>query len=215
MCMSRENGNVNVMVEKGEGCMVLDWKENRDFALQNGIKVNTVVFGSTPEILLEASSGIFENCTFRNFHQLHINDICVKGCTFEDCGTIYVDEGLISGCTFRRVSDIVVTSCDIRESHFVELRGKTEQIIALEDGEISHCTFDDIELRNGTYLCDAVGDVSVEHCNFTNCRTDREDRELFHCEEIRGKIFKRKKEFDIVDDGTCTGLDTMRVIGEG
>jgi hypothetical protein len=62
-------------------------------------------------------------------------------------------------------------------------------------------------LENNSYLCDAVGDVYVSACKFSRIRTDRKDKKLFHCVETVGRFYKRKKEFDILDEESCTGLE--------
>lgn len=75
---------------------------------------------------------------------------------------------------------------------------------------MSFCTFKDVELTNEAYLVNGVGDVWIESCSFENISTDREDRELFFCEETVGKIFKKKVQFQIADTDSCKGLDKIQ-----
>ena len=49
--------------------------------------------------------------------------------------------------------------------------------------------------------------VAVALYRFKYIRKDRNDKELFICEENVGKIFKRKKRYTIVDEESCTGLE--------
>ena len=79
-------------------------------------------------------------------------------------------------------------------------------ILDLADSEISHCSFDDIEIGENSYLCDGTGATLIEYCNFSNIRTDGDIEDIFHCEETRGKVLKRKVQFSIIDEETCTGL---------
>ena len=49
----------------------------------------------------------------------------------------------------------------------------------------------------------------IEHSSFSNIRTSREDKEIIICEQTVGKIFKKKKQFCIVDEDSCTGLNCI------
>jgi hypothetical protein len=80
-------------------------------------------------------------------------------------------------------------------------------VIRLEDGSISGCAFKDVRIENNSYLCDAVGDVYVSNCKFKHIRTDRKDKNVFHCADTVGRIFKRKRERNIVDEESCSGLE--------
>ena len=79
----------------------------------------------------------------------------------------------------------------------------------MEDGEISEVSFENIELRNDTYLIEGYGVPWVGESVFVNIRTSREDKELFHMEEETGIIFKKTKEIQFVDEYSCTGLDLV------
>ena len=194
---------------------LIDWKNERDIALQQGVREESNILFKEPKLYLDIPRDPLMDYDIKNFPDLTIEDTRLLNCTFVDCGQITFENCKLNGCSFRRVEKLYLNDTGISETEFVDLKCEEDCVISMEDGIISHSLFKDIELNKVAYLCDAVGDVWVEHCSFVNCRTDREDRELFHCEEIRGRIFKRKKEFDIVDNDTCTGLDTVRLIGEG
>lgn len=188
--------------------MVFDWKENKDEALRNGI-CEEQIFSKT-NIVMKAENGRVENHTFRNFPKLEFKpDTLVENCVFEDCGDITFDRCKVNGCVFQRIETIFGDNSTFSKSKFQEIFCDNDLIISLEDGEISHCVFEDIELRNDAYLCVGYGNPWVEYCVFNRISTTRADRELFHCEDTVGKFFKMKKEYCIVDEETCEGLPTI------
>ena len=128
---------------------------------------------------------------------------------FEDCGDITFDECKIESCYFSRIETISFVRSNISNSQFKELVCDNDMIISLEDSEISHCSFYDVELREGSYLCNGTGTSWIEHSRFSRIRSSREDKEIIICEETVGKIFKKKKRFCIVDRDSCIGLNCI------
>lgn len=55
----------------------------------------------------------------------------------------------------------------------------------------------------------------MERCSFTEVCTDREDLELFHCEELRGKLLRRTRVYDMVDRESCSGLEAIEQLIPG
>lgn len=158
--------------------------------------------------ILDFESIVMRDCTFRNFPNLNADGVQFYNCIFEDCGRLALDDSEIFECTFRRIGDFYTLRSIIRKSKFCELKSNpntfcdSDSPIFMEDGNISLCSFEDVELHKSAWLCEAFGDCSVEHCTFTNCRTERSDRELFHCEMTVGKILKKEVEVSIVDEDT-------------
>lgn len=193
--------------------MVFDWKNNKEEALANGIK-RVETFGQT-QVVMTSVNGAVEGHTFRNFPELEFEDgAIITGCTFEDCGTISAYECNFHRCTFRRVEFVFSVRSKIINSKFCELICDNDMLISLEDSELKHCTFDDIELRGDSYLCDGVGDSWIKAGRFSNIRTSRADKEIANCEETVGKVFKKKKKFCIIEEDSCTGLDSIQVLAE-
>lgn len=188
--------------------MVYDWKNNKDDALKNGIYEKKIY--SVVRITMAAENKVVAHHTFRNFEHLDFEEgTLIEDCIFENCGSISFDECRIDGCTFTHVDTIFTVHSNITNSQFKELVCDNDMIISLEDSEISYCNFDDIELCNDSYLCDGVGTSLIEHSSFSHIRTSREDKEIIICEETVGKIFKKKKQFCIVDQDSCTGLNCI------
>ena len=187
--------------------MVFDWKNNKEEALANGI-CEVQIFSNT-RIVMKTPNTVVSHHTFRNFDKLAFEEgTLIIDCVFEDCGSIAFDECRIDSCSFVRIDNIFSARSHFTNSKFKELACENDMIISLEDSEISHCSFENVELREDSYLCDGVGTSWIEYSDFSNIRTSREDKEIVICEETVGKIFKRKQQFDIVDD-TCTGLDCI------
>ena len=72
-----------------------------------------------------------------------------------------------------------------------------------------------IRLEGGDYLADGMGRCLVERCSFTEVCTDREDLELFRCEELRGKLLRRTRVYDMVDRESCSGLEAIEQLIPG
>jgi hypothetical protein len=188
--------------------MIFDWKNDKEVALANGIYKEKIY--SVTRITMKATDGVVAYHTFRNFEKLEFEDgTKIVDCVFEDCGDITFDECAIEGCTFKRVETVFLTRSSVNNCSFSELVCDNDLILSVEDTTIAQCRFDDVELRNNSYLCDGVGTSWVEQCNFSHIRSSRDDKEIIHCEETVGKIFKRKKEFCIVDKDSCTGLNCI------
>lgn len=169
-----------------------------------------------------------DNCTFKNITgKIEVDTISgcsFTGCayiggtkisssTFTDCGSVSSENegGYIRNCDFVHVKAVFATGSDIDSCKFREIGCDTEDdgVIFIEDCKITHCSFDDVELRNGSYLVNGSGDACVEYCQFTNCRTDRDDGEICRGKIETGKLRKKTIEVDILRDDTCTGLDKI------
>ena len=188
--------------------MIFDWKNNKDEALANGIYERTIL--SVTDLMMGTADKLVAHHTFRNFDKLEFEEgTLILNCTFEDCGDITFDECRIESCTFARLNTVFFIRCGVTNSTFRELVCDNDMVVSLEDAEVSHCTFEDVELREGAYLCDGVGSSWIQHSRFSDVRTDREDKEIIICEETTGRIFKQTRRICIVDEDTCTGLDAV------
>ena len=183
--------------------MVFDWESNHEEALSNGIYEKR-------DVLMRSTNRVVAHHTFRNFKKLKFEvGTLIEDCVFENCGTICFDDCRIEGCAFTRIGTVFCAYCDLNNTRFDTLLCSNDMIIDLECSEISYCRFENVELRSGAYLCNGDADSVIEHCEFSNIRTERDDKEIFNGEEIVGTIFKRLKRFSIVREDTCTGLDCV------
>ena len=179
--------------------MVIDFK-NRNYG-DNPHGVNVV------DGVITASDRLIEGVTFCNFPR--ITAICYdfKNCVFEDCNQISLTVGQIESCRFHRVEMLRLENSNLQNCELRHLWADRNCVIRLEDGSISGCAFKDIRLENNAYLCDAVGDVWIGNCKFSYVRTDRKDKKLVRCVVPVGRIFKRKKHINVLDEKSCTGLE--------
>ena len=173
--------------------MILDWKTDKEFALENGIYLQTNPLFPAARVCLKVPNGVLQGCVLRNFPQLEIEGTALSGCVFEDCGELSLHDSSVDGCTFRRVETIFADDADFTGSQFVQLKSNCDFVIHLEDSCISDSSFDDITLRNGAYLCKTIGNAFVERCQFTNIQTDRPDEEIIHSEEDDGGLLGPRK----------------------
>lgn len=179
--------------------MVIDFKNGIVGENPCGIKVK--------DGLVTAVGHTVEEVTFCNFPILTALDLEFINCVFENCTQVSINCGQVKNCRFHRLETLYLENCDLMDCTFRHLYTDQHCIICLEDGSISGCTFKDVKLENEAVLCEAVGDVWVGNCHFSGVRMDRKDKMLFRYIKTVGKLFKRKKEISILDEGSCTGLE--------
>ena len=187
--------------------MLYDWKNNKEDALKNGI-TEEIILDCYSKIVMNAADGVVAHHTFRNFDRLIFEQgTLLEDCIFEDCTELQLDECQIHNCVFQRVDTIFAIDSIFVNSKFTELACEDDMVlIDLTDSKISHCSFDDIELGEESCLCSGTADSWIEYCRFTNIHTYEEEQDIFQCEKTVGKIFKRKKQLNMVDEDTCIGL---------
>ena len=72
---------------------------------------------------------------------------------------------------------------------FENLSSQENEVLDVWDTEFVKCKFSHVTLSNEAYLTDSNPESSVEDCQFEDCTTDREDEDLFRCEEEVGLFF--------------------------
>lgn len=195
--------------------MIYDWKNNKAEALRGGVCVQEIQSLGYKKLTMGEENGRVVGHTFRGFPGLEFGQgVEIADCVFENCADLCFEGCGIKGCTFRNVWALTMQDCDVENTRFEKLRGDEVEIISLEESTLSHCAFEDIELKNGAYLGEGYGSALVDFCSFKNVRTDRADGKLFHCAKTRGKLFKRARELSIVDEDSCTGLDEVEIVDE-
>lgn len=159
----------------------------------------------------EVIFSVFENC---KEVQIGEYDEGYKAETsqFFNCGEITINEASVKDCIFNKFEILNLTNTTMKSCLVQNIVCENDCAICMEDGEISEVSFENIELRNDTYLIEGYGEPWVEDSVFLNIRTSRDDRELFHQEEIKGLIIKKKKEYCFVDEASCSGLDLVTVL---
>ena len=179
-----------------------------NYGSANPMNSRITVEGDTVKCNYAEIAGI----VFRGYPMLRMDDLTVENCTFENCNTVCFDDCKVNNCRFYGVETVYADRTHIDGCDFEHLRCDNDCVLCLEDSEVSFCTFKDVKLTNEAHLINGTSDVWVESCSFEDVSTDREDRELFFCEETVGKIFKKKVQLRIVDTSSCNGLDKVQCI---
>ena len=136
----------------------------------------------------------------------------IKASRFFGCGEITVDDAMVEDCIFDNFKIMFPTSTTMDNCIVSNVTCENDCVISMEDGELKNISFENIDLRNGSYLIEGYGNPWVENSVFVNIRTSREDYEIFHMEETKGKIFKKKVEYSFVDEESCSGLDLIPIL---
>ena len=129
---------------------------------------------------------------------------------FFNCGDIIINEASDKDCIFNNFETLNLTNAEMTDCLIMNVICENDCAISMEDGEMSNVSFENIELRNDSYLVEGYGAPWVRDSVFMNIRTSREDRELFLLEEEKGFIIKKKKQFNFVDEDSCSGLNLIR-----
>ena len=146
-------------------------------------------------------------------HRVEIGDVSegyeLTASQLFNCRVISVTDGIVRDCIFNDFETLYLTNVEAENCLVMNVVCDNDCAISTEDTSFSEFSFENIELRNESYLIDAYGDTSVENSVFKNIRTSREDYEIFNMEETEGIIFKRKKKYSFVDEDSCSGLNLI------
>lgn len=162
---------------KFEGCSFVGETENdlqtSELAL---IKSDTAIIDKCTfeNIIGRIEADTISNCSFTGCASIESPDII--GSTFTDCKSITANSGCFRDCDFIHVGDVSALSSDVDSCRFknIENDKEDEGVIFLKDCKITHCSFDDVELRNNSYLVDGIGDACVEYGAGQKCPWRRE-----------------------------------------
>lgn len=149
---------------------------------------------------LKAQQCRVSDVQFLNFPKTTITGLHFTNCTFVNCEKLVLNQCDLLECTFREIGEIVADECQFTQCEFTDLHTDINPLLEIWDTTLRCCAFRNIVVQDETYLCDSNPDSRVENCKFEKCWTDRDDYELFICEEITGSLFKRKKQYNILDD---------------
>ena len=128
------------------------------------------------------------------------------------CEEITIDEATVEDCIFDGFETLFPTSTRMDNCIIANVICENDCAISMEDGELTNISFENIDLKHDSYLIEGYGNPWVENSVFVNICTSREDYEIFHMEETKGKIFKKKVEFRFVDEDSCSGLELIPIL---
>ncbi len=178
--------------------------ENQEIRATTDITEGGLTFRNCKVESLDCS---ISNCSFEN---CHVDCSGLFNCTLTNCDITTWDGG-IKNCKIANPKTVFCYKGSVTDCSFADIFCDNDAVIFPENCDITNCTFENIELRNGAYLVEGTGISGVMDCRFVNCKTERMDRALFYGEDIKGILVKKRKAFDL-DCGSNIGLDAVEVI---
>ena len=198
--MSMENESTQVYIKDER--IVLDWKQDKDFCLKNGISLNR---NNEPQLDLT------DDCILRNFDHINVENASLENCLFENCDDVTIRDGFVINCVFDNIGYFNFTDLKVKGSSFKNCENSREEdedsLFCIEDVTIINSCFENINLRSDAYMFEAFGDCDIKKCNFDNVKIGRLDGALYNYEITDGKgIFKISYQGTLIDKASCTGL---------
>ena len=187
--------------QKIQKWVVMDGAWDKEKLLECGVTVKSVMGAEKWELNKDSY------CYVTNFSSLNVSGANLKECIFSNCGQIRLEDCTAENCVFTQTDTVILDNTQLQRCKFEDMHcAQGGFIISMEDSSVSESKFKNIRLENGCYLADGVGDCLIESSHFENISTDREDGELFACENTARGLLRRKKPYDMVDRDRCTGV---------
>ena len=148
-----------------------------------------------------------ESCIFKYCYKIQCGDydeeFTLKDCQFLNCIKVIVSYSRIENCKFNKIHTLYLTCTDMTDCEISDVICEDDCVISMEDGNISKCVFDNLDLRNDSYIVNGYGSPFIEECTFKNIKSSLDYDELFNCEETVGFVSKKIKKYCIHDEATC------------
>ena len=183
--------------------MTLDYKNDKEFALENGIMPENNL-GETHFVI----DKIVRDITFKNFSNLCIADMCLENCAFENCHCITIENGHFERCTFKNVDEISSTRVSFNDCNFNSCCSDST-FLSVDSGSVEGCTFDTITvLEEEGYVIDSVYSKKhevemIKNCKFIDCQVERKNGQLCHCCYFKPFSSYHTNPVDNFDHNTC------------
>jgi hypothetical protein len=190
--------------KKGEKIMVLDYKNNKEFALSNGVKEENNI----GEVWFSGGT-VVTGVTFRNFNHLCTEDMVFENCIFEDCQNISFESCQIKNCNFKNVCDVEGVRTNFYDSTFKERCADGPLLTIDSHGQVKGCNFETITaLSDQGYVIYSVYGKKHEveeivDCKFIDCQVENEDCELCYCSYFKPLSSFKTVQVDNVDYESC------------
>lgn len=187
--------------------MILDYTNNKEFALANGVMPEN----STGETYFVIDK-VVRDVTFRNFFNLCIEDACFENCIFENCGRVSTESCHMEGCTFKNVNNIEGVRTNFNNCTFSECCSDGPLLVIDSHGCVEDCVFDTITtLGDDGYIIYSVygkkNEVEmVSGCKFIDCQVESVGGKYCYCAYFKPFSSYKTIEIDNVDYDTCEGL---------
>lgn len=192
--------------------MILDYRNNKEFALANGIKLENNI----GEIWFNTDK-MCKDITFRNLHHLCVEGVFFENCSFENCHQLTVDECQMKGCTFKNVDEIEGVRTDFDDCSFKNCCCSDGPFLVIDsNGHAKNCTFDTITVLGdqGYVIYSVYGEKSdvkkITGCKFVDCKVENEDGKLCYCAYFKPFSSHKTIKTDNLDYETCD-IDSMGI----
>lgn len=176
--------------------MTLDYKNNLQHAMENGVAVNGKalvpskpnensgnslfggIFGQMPiksacgrETVTFSIPLVCKDTTFKNFPNLRVEqEITFVNCIFENCSQVAFEGCCLQNCTFKNVNCIEGHTTDFDGCTFTGCCSQGPLLTIDTKGKISHCNFDSITALGGDgYVIDAVYKTKEDVQSIEHC----------------------------------------------
>ncbi len=188
--------------------MILDYKNNLDFALENGISISKM--GNNNEYIYfnkNSEEDEFEGITFKNFPNLYLENDTFTDCCFVNCDQVEISDGSVIGSTFENTLGICGVRCDFTNCLFKNIETDSQALLIDSYGEVNGCTFENIKaIGDDGRICKMVVDrekdvQDIVNCRFVNCSMEAADKSLSLCSYHT--VFGKEKMVENIDYDTC------------
>jgi hypothetical protein len=183
--------------------MILDYKNNKEFLLENGIMPENNL-GETHFVV----DKIVRDITFKNFFNLCIEDMCLENCSFENCHCVTIENAHIERCTFKNVDSVASTRVSFENCTF-SCCCSDGAFLSIDSGSVENCVFDTITtLGEDGYVIDSVYGKKhevemIKNCKFVDCQVESEDGKLCNCCYFKPFSSSNTVAIDNIDYDTC------------
>ena len=159
--------------------MVIDYKNNKEFALANGVKPENNI-GQT----WYKGKKLVRDITFRNFKNLCLEDSVFVDCTFEDCLCVTVSSCEMNDCILKNVGGVDGFHTNFTDCKFQDCTAEDSLLVIDSQGLVDGCTFENISAP-GHVIYSVYGKKkeieTIKNCSFIDCRPGNVNDKCCYC----------------------------------
>lgn len=175
--------NSKIKTKKEKIKMVLDFKNDQEFVLANGVKPENYI-GETHY----KGKKLVRDITFRNFKNLCLEDSVFVDCTFEDCKCVTISSCDMNDCVFKNVDGVDGFHTNFTDCQFENCSAEDSLLVIDSKGQVDGCTFKNISAP-GYIIYSVYGKKqeieTIENCNFINCRIGNLNDTCCYCSHFK------------------------------
>lgn len=191
--------------------MILDYKNDLEYAVKNGIEVIEIYKSKLSYIYFnkDIEDGSYEGITFKNFPDLYLSNATLTDCVFENCGSVEISRGTAKNCVFEATPIITGIHTDFYGCTFKNVVTDEAMLTICSDGEVNGCSFENIRATGegaDSVICEMIVDSKSQvgyltDCRFKNCILEDECGSLSLCKYKT--LFGKSVWLENVDEDSC------------